>query len=114
MSAATDNIGLFFGEDIFMAIGSILLIVGFLASERHRRRAAAPVGLGHPDGHRRLRDPRRAAAAVRPPAAKRGAMIKPAAVYVLAGLMFAAFALFSARPREPKRWATPPSGAWSR
>jgi uncharacterized membrane protein len=30
MSAATDNVGLFFGEDIFMAIGSILLIVGFL------------------------------------------------------------------------------------
>ena len=30
MSAATDNIGLFFGEDIFLAIGSILLIVGFL------------------------------------------------------------------------------------
>ena len=30
MSAATDNIGLFFGEDIFIAIGSIVLIVGFL------------------------------------------------------------------------------------
>lgn len=30
MSAATDNVGLFFGEDIFIAIGSILLIVGFL------------------------------------------------------------------------------------
>ena len=30
MAAATDNIGLFFGEDIFIAIGSILLIVGFL------------------------------------------------------------------------------------
>lgn len=29
-SAATDNIGLFFGEDIFLAIGSILLIVGLL------------------------------------------------------------------------------------
>ncbi|OXE36786.1 MAG: hypothetical protein CGW95_05540 [Phenylobacterium zucineum] len=29
-AAATDNIGLFFGEDIFMAIGSILLMVGFL------------------------------------------------------------------------------------
>jgi len=29
-SAATDNIALFFGEDIFIAIGSILLIVGFL------------------------------------------------------------------------------------
>lgn len=30
--AATDNVGLFFGEDIFVAIGSILLIVGFLAT----------------------------------------------------------------------------------
>jgi uncharacterized membrane protein len=29
-AAATDNIGLFFGEDIFLAIGSILLMVGFL------------------------------------------------------------------------------------
>jgi uncharacterized membrane protein len=28
--AATDNIGLFFGEDIFIAIGSIVLMVGFL------------------------------------------------------------------------------------
>ncbi|MBL8772335.1 MAG: DUF969 domain-containing protein [Phenylobacterium sp.] len=32
MAAGTDNIGLFFGEDIFIAIGSILLMVGFLAS----------------------------------------------------------------------------------
>ena len=30
-AAATDNIALFFGEDIFIAIGSILLMVGFLA-----------------------------------------------------------------------------------
>ncbi len=29
-AAATDNIALFFGEDIFLAIGSILLIKGFL------------------------------------------------------------------------------------
>jgi len=29
-AAAADNIGLFFGEDIFIAIGSILLIRGFL------------------------------------------------------------------------------------
>ncbi len=29
-AAATDNIGVFFGEDIFIAIGSILLIRGFL------------------------------------------------------------------------------------
>ncbi len=32
ISAATDNIGLFFGEDIFIAIGSILLIQGSMAS----------------------------------------------------------------------------------
>jgi len=30
-AAAADNIGLFFGEDIFIAIGSILLMKGFLA-----------------------------------------------------------------------------------
>ncbi len=29
-AAATDNVGVFFGEDIFIAIGSILLIRGFL------------------------------------------------------------------------------------
>jgi len=32
MSAATDNVGLFFGEDIFLAIASILLIQSSLAS----------------------------------------------------------------------------------
>jgi len=31
-AAATDNIGVFFGEDIFVAMGSILLMVGFLAT----------------------------------------------------------------------------------
>ena len=31
-AAATDNVGVFFGEDIFLAIGSILLMVGFLAA----------------------------------------------------------------------------------
>jgi len=29
-AAATDNIGLFFGEDVFIAIGSIVLMKGFL------------------------------------------------------------------------------------
>src|SRR3546814_21090256 len=29
-AAATDNVGLFFGEDIFLAIGSILLMKGVL------------------------------------------------------------------------------------
>ena len=33
MSAATDNVGLFFGEDIFLAISSILLIQGVLAAD---------------------------------------------------------------------------------
>ena len=32
MSAGTDNVGVFFGEDIFLAIASILLIQGSLAS----------------------------------------------------------------------------------
>jgi uncharacterized membrane protein len=31
LAAATDNVGLFFGEDIFLAIASILLIQGALA-----------------------------------------------------------------------------------
>jgi uncharacterized membrane protein len=31
-SAATDNVGLFFGEDIFIAIGSIILIQATLAT----------------------------------------------------------------------------------
>jgi uncharacterized membrane protein len=31
MSAATDNVGLFFGEDIFLAVASILLIQGAMA-----------------------------------------------------------------------------------
>ena len=30
MAAATDNVGLFFGEDIFLAVGSILLMKGVL------------------------------------------------------------------------------------
>ena len=32
MAAATENIGAFFAEDIFLAFGSVLLIVGFLGS----------------------------------------------------------------------------------
>lgn len=35
-AAAADNIGLFFGEDIFIAIGSILLIRGFLEQNGFR------------------------------------------------------------------------------
>ncbi|HET8941161.1 MAG TPA: DUF969 domain-containing protein [Rudaea sp.] len=31
MAAATDNVGLFFGEDVFIALGAVLLIHGFYA-----------------------------------------------------------------------------------
>lgn len=31
MAAATDNVGLFFGEDIFLAFGAVLLIQGFFS-----------------------------------------------------------------------------------
>ena len=31
MAAATDNIGLFFGEDVFIALGAVLLIQGFFS-----------------------------------------------------------------------------------
>jgi uncharacterized membrane protein len=33
LSAATDNVGLFFGEDIFIAFGAVLLIQGVLAEQ---------------------------------------------------------------------------------
>ncbi len=32
LAAATDNIGLFFGEDVFIALGAVLLIQGFYAT----------------------------------------------------------------------------------
>ena len=34
MAAGTDNVGLFFGEDIFIAFGAVLLIQGFFAENR--------------------------------------------------------------------------------
>jgi uncharacterized membrane protein len=34
MAAATDNVGLFFGEDVFIALGAVLLIQGFFAQNK--------------------------------------------------------------------------------
>lgn len=34
MAAATDNVAVFFSEDVFVAMGSVLLIVGFLTSAK--------------------------------------------------------------------------------
>src|SRR4029450_7144205 len=42
-AAATDNVGLFFGEDIFFAIGSIVLIQQILAGYGYN---LAPLGVG--------------------------------------------------------------------
>lgn len=52
MAAATDNVAVFFSEDIFVAMGSVLLMVGFLASSRivldpiHLSVWAIPTALG--------------------------------------------------------------------
>jgi uncharacterized membrane protein len=34
MAAATDNVAVFFSEDVFVAMGSVLLMVGFLTSSK--------------------------------------------------------------------------------
>ncbi len=99
-SAATDNVGLFFGEDIFFAIGSIVLIQQILATYGYN---LAPLELAlwaiptaicafliHVD----------AAAAVRPQAGEARPMITLHWLYALAGAMFAAFALLSALDRS--------------
>ena len=65
MSAATDNVGLFFGEDIFFAIGSIVLIQATLATYGYDADAARTGALGDPHRDRRLPDPRLPVVAVR-------------------------------------------------
>ncbi len=100
-AAAADNIGVFFGEDVFVAIGSVLLIKGFL-EQNHI--VVAPIQLSvwaiptaimafviHATRlwlfDRRLR--RRSAP-----------MIGLDALYVLTGTMFAAFAIGHALDRS--------------
>ncbi|MDB5436621.1 MAG: hypothetical protein JWR47_2878 [Phenylobacterium sp.] len=52
MAAATDNVAVFFSEDIFVAMGSVLLMVGFLSSSKivldpiHLSVWAIPTALG--------------------------------------------------------------------
>ncbi len=48
-AAAVDNIGVFFGEDIFIAIGSILLIKGVLQQNGIIVRAGRSRAVGDPD-----------------------------------------------------------------
>ena len=104
MSAATDNVGLFFGEDIFLAIASILLIQGSLASFGIQLTpfqlsvwaipSAICAFLIH--GARLLLLDRQLG---------RRQMINLHWLYVLAGAVFAGFAIGSARDEtNPKRW----------
>ena len=112
IAAATDNVGLFFGEDIFIAIGSILLIQAIAGELRLSNSTPLAAGdLGDPDRDLRLRDPRRAAAAARPDAAEGGAMITLELAYTPGRAMFAAFALLSVLDRSnASASATPRSG----
>ncbi|AHH96216.1 DUF969 domain-containing protein [Kutzneria viridogrisea] len=44
-SASADTVGLFFGEDIFLAVGSILLITGFVDTTYHLKLDALQIAL---------------------------------------------------------------------
>ena len=102
MAAATDNVGLLFAEDVFIAIASILLIKGFLAVNGIVVTPFGPVDMGHPHRDRGVRRPRVAAAAVRPELAT---VIGLGTLYAFAGLVFAGFAVLSGRDRtNPRRF----------
>ncbi len=102
-SAATDNVGLFFGEDIFFAIGSIVLIQQMLSTYGYN---LAPLELALwaiPTAIAAFLIHCGAPAAVRPQAGAARPMITLHWLYALAGAMFAAFALLSALDRSNKK-----------
>ena len=109
-AAASDNVGVFFGEDIFIAIGSILLITRIPGPERHRRPTHDAGQVVGAHGAMRVRDSRSAAGDAGPAAGARGspggrAMITLTFVYVLMGLMFAGIAIVNLLDRaDPKRY----------
>ena len=61
MSAATDNVGLFFGEDIFIAVVLHPAHSGRTKSVRNRAHAIRAFSMGNPERDLRLPDPRDAA-----------------------------------------------------
>jgi hypothetical protein len=86
-AAATDNIGLFFGEDVFVAIGSVLLMKGFLQQSGYGRTARSG-RVGYSAGDIRVSHSRHQAAAPRSQAQARAlgrAMITLEHVYILTG-----------------------------
>jgi hypothetical protein len=132
-AAATDNVGLFFGEDIFVAFGAIVLMRPSCA-RRHRRRAAAHGAVGHPDGDRafvihawRLRRLDQSIARELPRRRKSRRHHRRRAgrplimilsiqhLYILVGLILAATAIMTLTDRQhPKRYTSACSGASTR
>ncbi len=68
LAAATDNVGRFFGEDVFLAFGGVLLIQGFFAQHGITLEPLADRAVGPADRHRRIRDPHDPHRVLPPPA----------------------------------------------
>ena len=108
MAAATDNVGLFFGEDIFFAIASILLIQGVFEGYGVDAHAAAAFGLGDPDRDLCDAHPFRPPVCARPtPGTQAGqrcrrgrSMITSNGSISLTGIIFAIWSLLSVRDRS--------------
>jgi uncharacterized membrane protein len=71
MSAATDNVGLFFGEDIFVAFGAIIFMHNFMLESGGIQTEPLHIALWGSHGGLRLPDPLRPPVAPRPPSPAR-------------------------------------------
>lgn len=71
MSAATDNVGLFFGEDIFVAFGAIIFMHNFMLESGGIQTEPLHIALWDPHGGLRFPDPLRPPVAPRPPSPAR-------------------------------------------
>lgn len=60
MSAATDNVGLFFGEDIFVAFGAIIFMHNFMLESGGIQTEPLHIALWDPNGNLCFPDPRHA------------------------------------------------------
>ena len=120
MSAATDNVGLFFGEDIFVAFGAIIFMHNFMLESGGIQTEPLHIALWDPDGDLRLSDPRRAPVATRSPSPARAGPDKRRAgerrcgmnfqqtyLYWLAGAVLLVVAIMSLRDKSnPRRLTT--------
>ena len=104
MAAATDNVGVFFGEDIFLAVGVDPADQGVPRQQWHLRDAVPAVGLGDSDGDCGVPGARLPAVAARPAAAEMIGLSVPlcagrADVRRLCGVD-------AGRAAHPKRWGS--------